>query len=69
MATDPAVKKARKLFKQSGKSLEEVGQAMGYAPGTARRAAWQFLNKIDNPTVDALRRFAKAIGVSVKDLF
>ncbi len=66
---DPVIRKARKIFEGSGKTLEELGSGMGYPPGTARRAAWQFLNKINNPTLDALRRFAKAMGVSVKDLF
>jgi len=65
---DPVLKKAMKLFEQSGKSLEEVGQAMGYPPGVARRAAWQFLHKVDDPRMSSLRRFAKAMGVGVKDL-
>jgi transcriptional regulator with XRE-family HTH domain len=67
--TDPVIKKAKKLFEKSGKSLEEVGLAMGYPPGTARRAAWQLLNKIENPSVGALRKFAHAIGVEIKELF
>jgi hypothetical protein len=43
-------------------------KGMGYGPGVARRAAWQFLNKVPDPRLSSLRRFAKAIGVPLKDL-
>jgi transcriptional regulator with XRE-family HTH domain len=67
-ATDPVMKKAAKLFAKSGKSLEQLGLNMGYEGDTARKAAWQFLNKTSDPRLSMLRRFAKAIGVPVKDL-
>jgi len=66
---DPVIQKTRKLFRKSGLTLEELGQRMGYRPGVGRRAAWQFLNRIGNPTLDALRRFAKAMEIDVKKLF
>ena len=66
--TDPAMRKAVKLFEKSGKSLDQLGQEMGYTGETARKAAWQFLNKTADPRLSMLRRFAKAMGVSVKDL-
>lgn len=66
--TDPAIKKARKLFEGSGKSLDQLGQEMGYKGDTARKAAWQFLNKTADPRLSMLRRFAKAMGVDVKEL-
>lgn len=65
---DPAMKKIGKLFEQSGKSLDELGLAMGSSPDTARMYAWQFLNRVDDPRLSSLRKFAKAVGVSVKDL-
>jgi transcriptional regulator with XRE-family HTH domain len=68
-STDPAMLKARKLFEKSGKSLDELGQAMGYEGDVARKAAWQFLRKTADPRLSMLRRFAKAVGVAVKDLF
>jgi transcriptional regulator with XRE-family HTH domain len=67
-ATDPAMLKAKKLFEKSGKSLEELGQAMGYSTDIARQSAWQFLNKTADPRLSMLRRFAKAVGASVKEL-
>jgi transcriptional regulator with XRE-family HTH domain len=65
---DQAMKRAGALFDKSDKTLEEVGMAMGYSADVARRAAWQFLNKTADPRLSMLRRFAKAMGVSVKDL-
>jgi hypothetical protein len=41
---------------------------MGYEGDVARKAAWQFLNKVADPRVSTLRRFAKAVGVDVKEL-
>lgn len=62
------MKKAAKLFEKSGKALEELGIAMGYEEGSARRAAWQFLNKTADPRLSMLIRFAVALGVEVKEL-
>jgi hypothetical protein len=33
----------------------------------ARKSAWQSLNKTNDPRLSMLRRFAKAVGVEVKD--
>jgi hypothetical protein len=66
---DPVIKKAAALFDKSGMTLDELGQKMGFAEGVARRAAWQFLNRVDDPRISTLRKFAKAIGVNTKDLF
>jgi transcriptional regulator with XRE-family HTH domain len=68
LALDPAMKKARQLFKKSGKSLDQLGQEMGYEGDVARKSAWQFLNRTVDPRLSMLRRFAKAMGVAVKEL-
>ena len=65
---DPVMRKARKLFEQSGKSLDELGLAMESEGDTARKYAWQYLNKVNDPRISTLRRFAKAMGVTLKDL-
>ncbi len=67
--SDPVIRKAAALFEKSGMTLDELGQKMGFEEGTARRAAWQFLNKVNDPRVSTLRKFAKAIGVKVSELF
>lgn len=62
------MKRARAIFEKSGKTLDELGVAMGYQGDVARKSAWQFLNRTDDPRLSMLRRFAKAMGVNVKDL-
>jgi transcriptional regulator with XRE-family HTH domain len=67
--TDPVMIRVRILFKRSKLSLDELGQKMGYADGVARKSAWQFLNRTNDPRVSMLRRFAVAIQVPVDELF
>lgn len=66
--TDPAIELARQLFEKSGKSLDELGVAMGYTGDVARKSAWQFLNKTSDPRLSMLRKFARAIGIPVEKL-
>lgn len=65
---DAVMRKVKSLFDRSGLSLEKLGQQMGYEEGTARRAAWQFLNKTTDPRLSMLQRFAEAVGVELKDI-
>jgi transcriptional regulator with XRE-family HTH domain len=64
---DPAMAAVRERFAKSGMTQQELGERMGYAPGSARQAVSQFL-KSGDPQISMLRRFAKAIGISVKTL-
>ena len=65
-----AFAKANTLFEaHSGMTLEQLGEKMGYGPGTARKAAWGFLKKTTDPRLSTLESLAKALGVEVKDLF
>lgn len=66
---DPAVVRARELFQKSGITLDELGRRMGFEGDVARKSAWQLLNKVANPRVDSLRKFAAAVGVPVAELF
>jgi transcriptional regulator with XRE-family HTH domain len=58
----------RARFEASGLTLHDLGLKMGYPPDSARKSAWQFLEKTDDPRLSMLRRFAKAMGVDVKEL-
>jgi transcriptional regulator with XRE-family HTH domain len=60
--------RARQVFAASGKSLDELGRAMGAEGEVARKSAWQFLNKVNDPKLSTLRRFAKAMGMDPKEL-
>jgi transcriptional regulator with XRE-family HTH domain len=65
---DPAILKARKLFDRSGKSLDDLGRELGLEGDTARKGAWQLLNKVSDPKISTLRALAKALGVPVEEL-
>jgi hypothetical protein len=65
---DPAMAEVVRLFEVSGKTLEQLGQEMGYTGETARKAAWQFIKKTTDPHISMLRRFAKAMGVTIEEL-
>ena len=65
---DPAMRAAMALFEASGRSLDRLGQDMGYEGDVARKAAWQFLNKTADPRLSMLRRFARAMNVSLEEL-
>jgi transcriptional regulator with XRE-family HTH domain len=67
--TDPAILKARELFAESGRTLDDVGLAMGLNPEVARKSVWQLLNKIDDPKLSTLRKFAAAIGAPMSVFF
>jgi hypothetical protein len=65
---DAVMTKVRAIFEKSGLSLHELGIKMDYPPESARKSAWQFIQKTDDPRVSMLKRFAKAMGISVKSL-
>ncbi|HEY7310660.1 MAG TPA: hypothetical protein VH643_14955 [Gemmataceae bacterium] len=67
-AADPVMKKVRALFEKSELSLHELGLRMDYPDRSARKSAWQFIQKTDDPRLSMLRRFAKAMGVDLKEL-
>jgi transcriptional regulator with XRE-family HTH domain len=64
---DRCMKKVQKAFADSGLTMQEVGEKMGYRPESARQAVSQFL-KSGDPQISMLRRFAKAMGVKVESL-
>jgi transcriptional regulator with XRE-family HTH domain len=68
-SADPVMERVAVIFEESGKTIEELGEGMGYAPGRfARQSAFQFLKKTKDPRLSMLRRFAKALDVSLEEL-
>jgi hypothetical protein len=66
---DPTMDKVRQAFAKSKLSLVELGRRMGYDEDeAAKKSAWQFLNKTNDPRLSMVRKFAKAVGVKVKSL-
>ena len=67
--TDAAMDKIRAAFAKSKLSLVELGRRMGYDDDqAAKKSAWQFLNKTNDPRLSMVRKFAAAVGVSVRSL-
>lgn len=64
---DPVMDAVRERVEQSGKTYQEIGEAMGYTPASARQAVSQFL-KSGDPQISMLRRFAQAMGISLGTL-
>jgi transcriptional regulator with XRE-family HTH domain len=56
-------------FANSGINLQEFGERMGYGHATARKSAWQFLNTTADPRLSMIEKAAKALGISVAELF
>jgi transcriptional regulator with XRE-family HTH domain len=65
---DDAMARVRERFEKSKMSLHDLGIKMGYPSESARKSAWQFIEKTSDPRISMLRRFAVAMGVSVKSL-
>jgi transcriptional regulator with XRE-family HTH domain len=68
MDEDPVMSAVRERFTKSQMTLDALGEKMGYPPATARKSAWQFLNKTNDPRLSMLRKFAEAIGVKLSAL-
>ena len=66
---DAVMERVREAFAESGLSLDELGKKMGSDGNTAKKYAWQFLNKVDDPRVSTLRKFADAVGIPLADFF
>lgn len=70
-STDPVMGKILEIWakKQAGgMTLEQLGAGMGLGGGQlAKNGAHQFLRRSD-PRISSVRKFAKAVGVSVATL-
>lgn len=64
---DPVMETVRQRFEESGLTKQEVGERMGYGPGSASQSVSQFLKSSD-PQISMLRRFADAIGIKLNTL-
>ena len=65
---DPVMAQVRAKFEKSKLTLDELGEKMGYPKESARKSAWQFIHKTNDPRLSMLRKFAAAVGATVKSL-
>ena len=56
-----------KWIEQSGLTLQEIGERMGFPPTSAKQRLYAF-KRTRRPTILMLQKFAKASGVDVGDL-
>jgi transcriptional regulator with XRE-family HTH domain len=66
-SADPAMVRVLSYFKNSGLTLDQLGQKMGYPPESARKSVWQFMKSSD-PRISMLRKFAVAAGIPIEQL-
>lgn len=64
---DPVMEAVRKRVEKAGLSYQVIGEGMGFSRSSARQAVSQFLRSGD-PRISSLRRFAKAMGISLQTL-
>jgi transcriptional regulator with XRE-family HTH domain len=65
---DPVMIAVRDARERSGLSYAQLGLKMGYTSDTARKSAWQFVAKTNDPRLSMLRRFAEAVDIPLSDL-
>lgn len=58
----------RSRFEKSKLSLDELGLKMGYPKESARKSAWQFVHRTNDPRLSMLRKFSKAVGAKLSTL-
>lgn len=66
--SDPVMEAVYERFEKSKLSLDELGLKMGYPKESARKSAWQFIHRTNDPRISMLRKFAAAVGTSVRNL-
>ena len=67
---DPAMRRVRTIWEKlqsEGWTQQKLGEAMGYAPESARKSVSQWL-KTSDPHISMLRKFASAAGVKIGKL-
>ena len=57
----------RERVRLSGKTQDDIGEAMGHPPSSARQAVSQFLTNRD-PQISKMRCFSEAMGISLGTL-
>ena len=68
MTADGVMDNIRNLFEQSGMTLNELGEGLGYNGPTAKKRAWFLLYRTSNPRISTVLAVAQSLGVKISDL-
>lgn len=65
---DGAMVRVPRAIRQVRSIARRTGREDGLPEGIRRKSAWQILNETGDPRLSMLRKFAAAVGCSVKSL-
>ena len=68
MKADGLMDNIRSAFASSGKTLNELGQGLGYHGPTATKRAWFLLYRAADPRISTVLAVAQTLGVKLDDL-
>ena len=68
MTADGVMDNIRNLFEQSGMTLNELGEGLGYNGPTAKKRAWFLLYRTSDPRISTALAVAQTLGVKISDL-
>ena len=58
----------RIAFEQSGMTLNELGEGLGYHSPTAKKRAWFVLYRTPDPRISTVLAVAQTLGIKMEDL-
>lgn len=68
MTADSVMDNIRNLFEQSGMTLNELGEGLGYDSPTAKKRAWFLLYRTSNPRISTVLAVTQTLGAKISDL-
>ena len=68
MSANSVMDNIRIAFEQSGITLNELGEGLGYDGPTARKRAWFLLYRTPDPRISTVLAVAQTLGVKIENL-
>lgn len=68
MQAEKVMDNIRSAFERSGLTLAELGNGLGYEGPTAKKRAWNLLNRTANPRISTVIAVADTLGVKISKL-
>jgi hypothetical protein len=68
MKTDRVMDNSRSAFQRSGRTLNQLGEGLGYHGPTATKRAWFLLYRTSDPRISTVLAVAETPGIKISDL-